>query len=64
MCAFDPEGLVFSVGVQSEHVKLYDLRGFDKGPFVTFKLPQEKQCEWTGKMLNLNPEIRGRMIPQ
>ena len=49
MCAFDPEGLVFSVGVQSEHVKLYDLRGFDKGPFVTFKLPQEKQCEWTGK---------------
>ena len=38
------------MGVQSEHVKLYDLRGFDKGPFVTFKLPQEKQCEWTGKI--------------
>ena len=51
VCAFDPEGLVFSVGVQSEHVKLYDLRGFDKGPFVTFKLPQEKQCEWTGMVL-------------
>lgn len=48
VCAFDPEGLVFSVGVQSEQVKLYDLRSFDKGPFVTFKLPQEKQCEWTG----------------
>ncbi|XP_040582262.1 WD repeat-containing protein 82 [Lepeophtheirus salmonis] len=45
--AFDPEGLVFSVGVQSEQVKLYDLRSYDKGPFVTFTLPQEKQCEWT-----------------
>ena len=59
MCAFDPEGLVFSVGVQSEHVKLYDLRGFDKGPFVTFKLPQEKQCEWTG---NLNWIMRRGFI--
>lgn len=48
VCAFDPEGLVFSVGVQSEQVKLYDLRSFDRGPFITFKLPQEKQCEWTG----------------
>jgi len=54
VCAFDPEGLVFSVGVQSEHVKLYDLRGFDKGPFVTFKLPQEKQCEWTGLRFSPN----------
>ncbi len=36
--AFDPEGLVFSVGVQSEMVKLYDLRSYDKGPFATFKV--------------------------
>merc|ERR1711953_1466458 len=48
VCAFDPEGLLFSVGVGSELVKLYDLRQYDPGPFVTFKLPQEKQCEWTG----------------
>jgi hypothetical protein len=28
--AFDPEGLIFAVGLQSEQIKLYDLRGFDK----------------------------------
>jgi len=54
VCAFDPEGLLFSVGVQSEHVKLYDLRSFESGPFVTFKLPQEKQCEWTGLKFSPN----------
>ncbi|QQP58440.1 WD40 proteinlike [Caligus rogercresseyi] len=36
--AFDPEGLSSLVGVQSEQVKLYDLRSYDKGPFT---------CEWT-----------------
>ena len=35
-------------------VKLYDLRSFDKGPFVTFNLPQERQCEWTGLKFSPN----------
>lgn len=48
IAAFDPEGLIFAAGVNSEAIKLYDLRSFDKGPFVTFKLNQEKECEWTG----------------
>lgn len=48
VCAFDPEGLVFSVGVLSEQVKLFDLRSYDKGPFATFVSPQEKNFEWTG----------------
>ena len=48
VCAFDPEGLIFSVGVQSEKVKLYDLRSLEKGPFATFQVPRETKCEWTG----------------
>ncbi|CAG9798142.1 unnamed protein product [Chironomus riparius] len=48
IAAFDPEGLIFAAGVNSESIKLYDLRSFDKGPFVTFMLNQEKECEWTG----------------
>lgn len=48
VAAYDPEGLIFAAGVNSESIKLYDLRSFDKGPFVTFKLNQEKECEWTG----------------
>ena len=47
ICAFDPEGLVFAVAVQSEKVKLYDNRSYEKGPFATFKMPQETKCEWT-----------------
>ena len=46
--SFDPEGLVFSVGVQSEQVKLYDLRSYEKGPFTTFKMQRETKFDWTG----------------
>ncbi|KAG0413577.1 hypothetical protein HPB47_009269 [Ixodes persulcatus] len=42
---FDPEGLIFAVRLYSEPVKLYDLRAFDKGPFDTFKLPRDKECD-------------------
>nr|XP_058145039.1 WD repeat-containing protein 82-like [Dasypus novemcinctus] len=48
VCSFDPEGLIFAVGVNSELVKLYDLRSFDKGSFATFKVPCDRTCEWTG----------------
>ena len=48
VCSFDPEGLIFAAGVNSEMVKLYDLRSFDKGPFATFKMQYDWICEWTG----------------
>lgn len=31
--SFDPEGLIFAAGINSEIVKLYDLRSFDKVSF-------------------------------
>lgn len=30
VAAFDPEGLIFAAGINSEQIKLYDLRSFDK----------------------------------
>lgn len=57
---FDPEGLIFAVGINSESVKLYDLKSFDKGPFNTFKLPQDKNCDWTG--LKFSPDGKIIMI--
>merc|ERR1712004_22086 len=48
VAAFDPEGLIFAAGINSEMIKLYDLRSFDKGPFSTFRLQQDKTCDWTG----------------
>jgi hypothetical protein len=50
VAAFDPEGLIFAVGINSESVKLYDLRSFDKGPFSSFKFPSGKKM--TKNILN------------
>lgn len=30
VAAFDPEGLIFAAGINSDTIKLYDLRSFDK----------------------------------
>ena len=38
VCSFDPEGLIFAAGVNSEMVKLYDLRSFDKVNLWIFEL--------------------------
>lgn len=60
VAAFDPEGLIFAAGINSEFVKLYDLRSFDKGPFATFKLPQECECDWTN--LKFSPDGKTILI--
>lgn len=60
VAAFDPEGLIFGVGMESNVIKLYDLRTFDKGPFSTFKLDQEIDCDWTG--LKFSPDGRYILI--
>ena len=49
VAAFDPDGLIFAAGINSESVKLYDLRSFDKGPFSSFKLQ--------GTLLYCNPKV-------
>ncbi|KXZ48268.1 hypothetical protein GPECTOR_29g46 [Gonium pectorale] len=38
----DQQGLVFAVAVESGVIKLYDLRSYDKGPFDTFTVEEEK----------------------
>lgn len=48
IAAYDPEGVIFAAGINSENIKLYDLRSFDKGPFITFHLNRERDCDWTG----------------
>jgi COMPASS component SWD2 len=52
VAAFDPEGLIFAAGINSESVKLYDLRSFDKGPFSSFKL-QSKLSRLTIERMRL-----------
>ncbi|KAI5700094.1 WD repeat-containing protein 82-like [Diaphorina citri] len=58
IAAYDPEGLAFAIGVNSDSIKLYDVRSYDKGPFASFKCPGERGCEWTG--LKFSPD--GKLI--
>jgi len=47
--SYDQEGLIFAAGVNSQVIRLYDLRSFDKGPFTSFNLPKCPQdVELTG----------------
>ncbi|MEQ2269271.1 WD repeat-containing protein 82 [Xenotaenia resolanae] len=48
VCSFDPDGLVFAAGVESQAIKLYDIRAFDKGPFACFEARLNRVCDWTG----------------
>lgn len=41
VCSFDPDGLIFAAGVESQAIKLYDLRAFDK---VKFKFSVLNVC--------------------
>ncbi|XP_030275242.1 twinfilin-2b isoform X3 [Sparus aurata] len=54
VCSFDPEGLIFAAGVESQAIKLYDLRAFDKGPFASFETRFNRVCDWTGLKFSNN----------
>ncbi|KAJ2962963.1 hypothetical protein NQZ79_g2003 [Umbelopsis isabellina] len=49
--AFDPSGLTFAVGLNSETIKMYDVKTFDKGPFATWNLADSQNphgfSSWT-----------------
>jgi len=50
---FDPEGIIFAAGVDSETIKLYDLRTFGRGPFSTFKLTPDRALNWISLKFSL-----------
>lgn len=55
--AYDPEGLIFAVGVNSECIKLYDSRVYGKGPFTEFKVKREKECDWSALKFSKNGKL-------
>lgn len=48
IAAYDPDGIVFAVGINypTKCIKLYDTRVFSRGPFTTFNMSDEKECDW------------------
>lgn len=58
---FDPEGLIFAVGINNEIVKFFDLRNHDKGPFNTIRLdPAPEPIQW--ESLKFSPDGRQILI--
>lgn len=56
ICCFDPAGLIFAAGVESQVIQLYDIRAFNKGPFASFESRFSRVCEWTGIKFSNNGE--------
>ena len=55
VASFDPEGLIFSVGVESKMVKLYDLRSFDKVCTCDFMTTRDcPRCNYYTSTVNLS----------
>ncbi|KAI6229611.1 WD repeat-containing protein 82 [Aphelenchoides besseyi] len=62
IASFDPEGLIFAVGMNSDTIKLYDVRTFDKGPFETFTIKQDdgNDAPWTN--MSFSPDGRHILV--
>lgn len=59
--SYDPEGLIFAVAQNSEYIKLYDTRNYEKGPFNTIHLTKTKpDINW--KSLKFSPNGKQILI--
>ncbi|OQV14567.1 WD repeat-containing protein 82 [Hypsibius exemplaris] len=54
VASYDPDGMVIAIGYDSAEVKLFDLRTFDKAPFLVCPVPKIAEGEWTD--LKFNPD--------
>lgn len=58
IASFDPEGIIFAVGMNSSRIKLYDVRMFEKGPFISNSIGLDEK--WAD--LKFSPDGRTIMI--
>lgn len=54
LAAFDPQGLIFATGINSNTINLYDLKSLARGPFLKFCYPVDNNCEWTEMKFSRN----------
>jgi COMPASS component SWD2 len=62
IASFDPEGLIFAVGMNSDSIKLYDVRTFDKGPFATFTVKPDDGIEAEWSNMTFSPDGRTILV--
>lgn len=52
---WDPEGLIFAIGMNSEYIKFFDSRNYDKGPFNSIKISSNKPPNMSWRSLTFSP---------
>jgi len=57
--AFDPQGLVFAAATGGQRISLYDMRSYDKGPFVTFGAAEFRGIDGQGADLGAPKSFGG-----
>jgi COMPASS component SWD2 len=62
LIAIDPSGLVFAVALDSRFVRLFDRKGYERGPFACFEIvdSQRTGCVWNS--LAFSPDGKDIMI--
>lgn len=60
--SFDPEGLIFTVGIDSEVLKFYDLRAYERGPFNSVKFGKQAPSSMVWKSLKFSPDGKQMLI--
>lgn len=59
---YDPEGLIFAVGVNNDHIRLYDSRLYEKGPFSMFRISAAPPPNILWKSLKFSPNGKQILI--
>ncbi|KAI6206021.1 hypothetical protein M3Y94_00858500 [Aphelenchoides besseyi] len=57
IASFDRNGMVFGVALGSKMLKMYDIRHFDRGPFLTINLPSECHSEASNMQFSPNNKL-------
>lgn len=62
LVAWDPQGLVLALALDSKYIRLYDTKNYERGPFAAFEVvdPQRGPLAWN--TLNFSPDGKELMI--
>lgn len=59
---YDPEGLIFAVGIKSDLILLYDVRNYHRGPFNTIKFSGKNPPHLVWESLKFSPNGKQILI--
>lgn len=62
LVAFDPQGLVLAVALESRFLRLYDTKSYERGPFAAFEIVADAASRGTWNRITFSPDGKEIMI--